>query len=621
MIFGIYSRDNAPIRPDWIEGMRRRAQRWPADHEASHVGEGCFVAMRERSRHAGAATNASAAESDGRLAVVLDGRIDNREELRGELGLADGRNDAALVLAAFRRWGSDFPSRLIGDFAIALFSDAGGHMQLVRDQLGVRPLFLAHGDGFTAFASSMDVLLALPFVDMTPNRVWLGDFLEVIKPDHRSSPYCGIEALPPATTLRVGPDGEVESQFWSPPPLDDVLDLDLAEAVEEYRRLFDQAVACRLPASGPVASELSGGLDSTSVAVTAAPMLAARGDKLVTLSHVLPEGFENAPAKGDERALVMAVLERMPQGKHHWLTESHASQIEAMAETIDRHGGLQQRDFNSVDHGLAAAMREADCRVLLSGFGGDQLATSLGHGLKESLAQAKRWKDLAQANSGVVAALAWRSSFGRRLLKSRAFGKLEAKARSAGRITRREWLSDADLARRRQAYPQLPVWGTIGQRDRQVITAPQIAQRAQDSAIGAFADGFEYAYPMLDLRLVEFCLRLPDLLKRTVACRRPLIRKAMKGRLPDSVRLRDNKSPAANPLAVAQYEAEIDDYRSLFEATRDSRLVNNLVNLENVIERLGVGNNRLSGATGLPLRHARAIAAFCLWSRWLNRCR
>ncbi len=342
-----------------------------------------------------------------------------------------------------------------------------------------------------------------------------------------------------------------------------------------------------------------------------------RGEQLLTLSHVLGSDGDNSAGMRDERAEIEAVLAAMPAGEHHWLDHSHAPQIAALTDIVARHGGPQRRDFNSVEHGLGEAMRDADCRVLLSGFGGDQLATSLGAGLIESLARESRWSEVAQLSASPLSRLLWRFAIGRRFQHWRAERRFAAKARATVRVTRRELIDDAALTRRRMAFPDRPLHGTIAERERAVIVSPHVGHRGQDSAVGAGALGFDYAYPMLDLRLVDFVLRLPDRLKARVDERRVLIRAAMAGRLPDLVRLRDDKSPAAVPVAGTQFRAEIADYAALFALHRHNPLLTQLVDMEEVLAALEDYSTPKDRRASLQARHFRRIAELCLWSDWL----
>lgn len=618
MIFGIWSRDRRSIPSPWVDALEARARAWPSDAKAHFDLPGCYIAIHERTLVNGANPTSFALSDDGLSCLVIDGRIDNRIDLQNGLGLPDV-SDAKLALAAFRRWGRKCTSHLIGEFALAVVHDNGSAVEVARDSMGTRPLFTAESSDYFAFASSMDVLLALPFVDRGQNTTWVSDFLELIKPDASSTPYIGINALAPAEQITMGSGYKLRETFWVPPRVDSALDISEAEAVAEYRRLFEQAVACRLPNSGVIGCELSGGLDSTSIAVTAAPMMVSRGGTTLTMSHVMGVPTPGGMHLLDERREVEAVLAVMPPGEHRWLSESLAPQLEAMKDTIIRHGGLQRRDFNSVQHGVAEAMRGSDCRILLSGFGGDQLATSFGAGLKETLAEDHQWTDLALMTKSFAERLAWRTSAGRYLLRRRARLNFETRCRGTPRITRSDWMSDNQLAGRRIAFPTRPYWGTIGARERQVICSPHVGHRGQDSAVGAGSQGFVYSYPMLDLRLVDFCMRLPDRLKRDAGSPgRRLIRSAMEGRLPDNVRLRDDKSPAAVPLAVARFFAEAVELANLFERHRRDPNLTRFIDMDWALYEIRELAEHGDKSRKLGVRQFRRLAEVCLWHEWLE---
>ncbi|VVS97015.1 asparagine synthetase B family protein [Erythrobacter sp. EC-HK427] len=608
MIYGVMARGSQGVPPDWIAAMADRAARWPADYCDSDTAPTAHIAIRERSAYAGAPRQGFARNTAHVL--LFDGRLDNRAELAGALGAGEA-SDAEFALAALERWGEPFAQHLMGDFAIAACDAAGQRMMLARDAMGIRPLFLAETADFLAFASNMDVLLALPWVDRTPDTFWLVDYLEKLKSDEPSTFYRGIHIVSPAHTATITPNTSSRTRHWSPPPVDAMLDITLGEAVAEYSRLFDQAVACRLPANGPAACELSGGLDSTAIAATAAPMLAGRGKCLLTLSHVVDPAAPMLRHVVDEREEITALLGEMPPVEHHWLDTPPPSHLAQLAETVARHGGPQRRDFAAAQPRVAAIMRANDCRVLFSGHGGDQCATSNGAGLAQSLAEAGVWDGLRPIVDSRSFWL-WRFGWGRAVLRRRALGRLREWARQAPRFISPDVISDADLLARRLAFPLRPAWGTIAERERAVITSPHIAERTQDCAVGSGPDGFSHVYPMLDQRLVEFCLRVPDHLKRTSAQRRVLIRAAMAGRLPDGIRLRDNKSGAILPVAMSSFYADIPAFRALFARHRNNPQITGLVDLQRIDSALETYAAKGAFEGGPKEQQIRRAAQLCL---------
>lgn len=595
--------------------MTRRAETWPAEHLANHATAQGFISLRERSSYSGAPFAGFAQNATHSL--ILDGRIDNGRELAASLGLPSAGN-AELALAAHARWGEAFASNLIGDFALAMLAQDRAELTLARDAMGIRPLFVARTREFVAFASNMDLLLALPFVDRTPDTDWLIEFLEAIRTDATNTPYRGIAIVPPAHVAHYGSEGDRLARHWSPPPLDAVLDITREEAVREYRRLHRQAVACRLPERGVAACELSGGLDSSSIAVTAAPLLAARGDRLITLSHAKDPLLARDMPINEEREEIAATLSVLPAGvEHHWLDRTPPSQLAVMAQVIARHGGPQRRDFSGGQPELAQIMRERDCRVLLSGHGGDECATSHGAGYLESLAAAAEWGVLDR-QAGRTSRWLWRSAAGRAVLRARAIARQRAQIRAKPRFTLSTCKPDAELLATKYAFPIRPAWGTFAQRERIVVTGSHIAHRTQDCAVGSGPAGFAHAYPMLDTRLVEFVLRLPDLVKQEGERKRVLIREATAGRLPDLVRLRTDNHGAVMPVAVSGFYNELDDYRALFARCADHPLVAGLLDLEKLQQMLNRFSLDRKFDQPFGNQQVRRAAQLCLWAEQLD---
>ncbi|MBA4788136.1 MAG: hypothetical protein H2042_00405 [Rhizobiales bacterium] len=251
----------------------------------------------------------------GRWQVVADLRLDNRAELAARLGI-DTRDAASLaesdlLLRAWETWGEGTPHHLVGDFAFAVWDAAERRLHLVRDFLGQRPLFYHLGDRFTAFASMARGLHALDGVPVAPDLDRLRDYLALAPMRGEASFFAGISRVEPGEHVTLGPGGRVARDAWYGwdriPPVRLARDEDYVEA---FRDTFDRAVSDRLRASVPVASQLSGGLDSTAVTATAARMLAERGRRLRAYTHVPLAGVALADAEtrnGNEWALAQEV--------------------------------------------------------------------------------------------------------------------------------------------------------------------------------------------------------------------------------------------------------------------------------------------------------------------------
>jgi asparagine synthase (glutamine-hydrolysing) len=159
---------------------------------------------------------------DGRLVLVADVRLDNREELTAELNIASSdalkRCDAEVLLACLEHWGEGAIDRLVGDFAFALWNASKQTLLLVRDFLGHRPLHYHCCDGFFAFASMPKGLHALPDVPRAPDEQMMAEFLTLIPQVGPRTFFRHIARVEPAHIVTVTRSGVSSRLYWQPQP-------------------------------------------------------------------------------------------------------------------------------------------------------------------------------------------------------------------------------------------------------------------------------------------------------------------------------------------------------------------------------------------------------------------
>ncbi len=212
-------------------------------------------------------------DNDLGLGIVFNGCIYNYPELRQEL-IGKGyrffsHGDTEVILKAYHAWGEDFVDRLYGMFAFAIWERDSGKVLLGRDRLGIKPLYFSRkGDRFR-FASSLPAILAAGDVDTDIDPVALNHYMSfhaVVPAPHTI--VKGVKKLPPATLMRVAPDGTIEERrYWRVeygPKNGDARKTE-ADWKEETREVMRKAVERRLVADVPVGVLLSGGLDSSLV--------------------------------------------------------------------------------------------------------------------------------------------------------------------------------------------------------------------------------------------------------------------------------------------------------------------------------------------------------------------
>jgi asparagine synthase (glutamine-hydrolysing) len=215
------------------------------------------------------------ATADGVLVVIFNGEIYNFVEVRAELE-ARGHafrttSDTEVLLHGYREWGCNLPQHLTGMFAFAVADRRRNELFLARDRFGEKPLFVMKGDDYVAFASEVRALAALPDIPRRMNVDALGGYLALNFVPGSEALLDGVVRLPPAGWRHYTQAGERGGVYWTPPeePESD-MGQSTEEALEEWRARFDRAVEICLRSDVPVGILLSGGMDSSLVAESAA---------------------------------------------------------------------------------------------------------------------------------------------------------------------------------------------------------------------------------------------------------------------------------------------------------------------------------------------------------------
>ena len=308
--------------------------------------------------------------SDG-TAIVFDGRLDNRDHIAACLRLnrvVALRGDAALVLAAYEAWGEDCASRLLGDFAFAVWDGRGRTVFCARDVMGVKPFYYHAAAANFAFASELRQVLASGLLAAEPNEGMVAEYLSASIQSQDETLYRGIMRLPAAHTMTVSETGITLRRYWQLDPAANVVCANDEEYAERFAELFREAVSCRLK-GGPPVFFLSGGLDSSSV-VAAASVIGARG-------RIVLDGLSRP-----------AVTRRKPihRGRRGIIRRGVVSGGIA-ADRSGRHRGNIARRLtvgdlpcDPIGESLLASMRARGARVAITGHGGDHaFAGSIYH--------------------------------------------------------------------------------------------------------------------------------------------------------------------------------------------------------------------------------------------------
>jgi asparagine synthase (glutamine-hydrolysing) len=292
--------------------------------------------------------------------IAVNGEIYNHLALRAQLGSNvdwTGTSDTETLLQGYARWGRDVVDHLKGMFAFAIYDAARHEVFFARDRLGIKPLYYTtDANGFRA-ASEVRVL----FAD-GPNGIIgpsISGYLQWGACPERNLLYSNLRVLPAGHAMTIARQGEMKTwRYW---PARKAFVSSTDNLLRSVRDLIDQAVDEHLLSDVPVASFLSGGIDSSIVTAVAAQKLEK---KLQTFSV----GFDLA--EFDETAIAQEIAERY-RTDHHRIQLSEEEVIQSVTEAVEK------LDLPSVDaintYIVSRAVAAHGVKVALSGLGGDEL--------------------------------------------------------------------------------------------------------------------------------------------------------------------------------------------------------------------------------------------------------
>lgn len=512
------------------ERMLGAAPHRGADREVAVEGQAVLAVSRD-----GSIRDASLAREDGWVAAIA-GDVDNRAELNEELargGFQVGSDSAAAtVLAAFRAWGDTAPGRMRGNFAGAV-SD-GTEVRFFRDQLGFQTLFLRDGDESFLAASEAKQVLAGANADREPDIDGVTDIFYGRLPERRTA-VKGVERLPKASLGRAGATKGLSLHgYWDPSGLLETARLTVPEAAERLAELLEQAVVRAV--SGNDAVALSGGVDSPTVAAFAAPRhVELSGRPLTAISSVYPD-----QPSVDEKHYIDLVSNHLGLDLHTFVP--HNSPLDDIVYWVDALDG----PWDTLQIAEAAETyriaRELGVRQLFTGemaeavatMGGPMFAHLLLHGrvgaaagwLRSNRSRGRTWGSLARE---VLPSLL-PAAFGVRYARIRRdhYRTIDLQLVPA-------WVDSAGIrelgVRKELTLPMRKRWPQAQLRGVVVPTGP--SEEADE--LCAAHMGLQVRMPFADVDLWEFFLSLPAEVKfpDMTNVTKELIRRAMRGRLPD----------------------------------------------------------------------------------------
>jgi asparagine synthase (glutamine-hydrolysing) len=501
--------------------------------------------------------------------LVTDARLDNREELAAALSIPasdlPGLADSILLARAWQRWGASCLDHLAGGFALAVWEPLQQQLFLARDHSGERPLYFRRTADSVLFATTARALRACPGVSSELDTRQLARDLLGIPPEYPHTRFREISQLAPGHCLTVTTSGQTYRRYWDVDHLRPTrfrTDQDYADA---FLEVFDAAVKARLRTTGSVVTELSSGLDSGAVTATAARLLAASGQSFNAYTAVPVPEFQGPVPRGciaDESRYAADVGALYPNLRHILIDVSGSDMLRELERIFPLLDLPHAAALNSVWSNLILDhARASGAKVLLAGALGNFTVSYSGadllHGLFRRgrlLHTARSFVDLRRmgissgrnaASITVLSLLPW---------------SLRRRLDPLIRNMDLSWVAlRSDRAQELDALDQLRRYHFT--RDGLLPYLMQVQflnnQYGDYNAASLAGWGIETRDPTADRRVFEFCASIPPEQFVAEGKSRSLLRRAMRGRLPDSTLTRTDKG-----IQAADYYVNLTRIRS-----------------------------------------------------------
>jgi asparagine synthase (glutamine-hydrolysing) len=497
--------------------------------------------------------------------VVFNGEIFNYIELRRELERAGHvfytRSDTEVIVHLYEQYGDRFTEHLNGQFAIALWDQRRRRLLLTRDRAGIRPLFYGEVGGALAFASEIKSILALPKARRALNLEAIGQIFTFWTTLPPATPFEGISTLPPGSTL-IAENGTIRIERywdWSFPTHVASQALDVDRVAADLRELLIDSVRLQLRADVPVGAYLSGGLDSSAIAVLI---------RRYTDTPLRTFSLEFEDAEFDESRYQLEMARHL--GAEHTRVLCRTHDIARVFPRLIRH--IETPIVRAAPAPLmllAEHVRTQGYKVVLTGEGADEVFG--GYDLFKEAKIRRFWARQPQSK--------WRARLFSRLygylrhsptaggaFSQQFFGRGLAELTDPGfahstrwNTTRRLWQFFTPDARKaaierdpsatiaKLLPPDFASWLPLG-RDQYVEAHTLLAGyllSSQGDRV-AMAHSIEGRFPFLDHRVIDFASRLHPELKIRGLNEKFILKRAVRDLLPDSVATR-TKQPYRAP--------------------------------------------------------------------------
>jgi asparagine synthase (glutamine-hydrolysing) len=555
--FGRWNFDGKPVDRDYLESVKPLlAPYGPDDADSYSKGNISILCCAFHTTKESRSEKQPYVTSSGAI-LTWDGRLDNRAELVRQLHavVAIGSADVEIVGAAYECWRSDCFAMLMGDWALSIWDPHTRSLILAKDPIGIRHLYYSFDSYQITWSTILDPLVLLAGKTFALNEEYIAGWLSFFPPAH-FTPYVGINAVPPSSSVAIRAGIHTISKYWDFDPAKRIRYRTDAEYEEHFRTVFAEAVRRRLRSDSPILAELSGGMDSSSI-VCMADAIVARGSaeapRIDTISY-----YNDSEPNWNERPYFSKVEEKRGRTGCHIDVGSQCNfGLDFESIHFAATPGSCGRPNDAVKQ-FTDYMTSQGNRVVLSGIGGDEVTGGVPTAVPELEDLLARAQFRTLAHQLKLWALTKRKPWFYLLFEavrgffSPALFGIPNSRRPA------PWLHPNFVKRNQKTLSgyqtRLKVFGPLPSFQENLSTLDVLRRQIACDALRS-RPPFEKRYPYLDRSFLQFTYAIPREQLVRPGRRRSLMRRALVGIVPDELLNRKRKAFVARaPLAAISIE-------------------------------------------------------------------
>jgi asparagine synthase (glutamine-hydrolysing) len=541
-IAGIIDRKGREPDPSLIRKMTEAMSHRGPDADGFFADGGIALGHRRLSIiDLSAAANQPFADNSGRWVMVFNGELYNYQEVRRLMGdyVFRTNSDTEVIIAAYAKWGVDCLSYFRGMFAIVIWDRQEKEIFMVRDPMGVKPLYYFLDNDRLLFASEVRAILATGLVKRRLDETALPDYFSYQSISYPHTMIEGVSQLEAGSWMTIKKGAIEKKRYWDVTNISKDEDMDAGLVRTRIRELLLQSVRRRLVSDVPVGAFLSGGIDSSAVV----GLMAKAGNTAPNTFNICFEEKEY-----DESAYAEIIARKF--NTHHTRVllkpASFLSELENALAAMDTPSGDGSNTYT-----VSKAIRSSGIVVALSGVGGDELFAGypffeqylqihrkgwlwkIPPGLRKSMAglmpgsasgKRQRMMQILCAPSNAIEDM---YPIFRQILSPRLLAQLTSLTGSGGLMTSVQ----QELEARKDQLSRLPLLSQVSAAEYLGYTQHTLLKDTDQMSMAA---SLEVREPFFDQDLVEYVLAIPDRLKKP-AYPKSLLVESLKPMLPDEI--------------------------------------------------------------------------------------